>query len=127
MKARKAPCGYWGELRAVRLDGRFREHMETGGWRCAGGGRAVVIAAGEAQPGDVIEFVTGRQARVAAVLSPRPADGSPACYVTICHDTAGVPAGSPVSVLTVCFADTLVRLAGTAAAAPVPADEGVAA
>jgi len=84
-----------------------------------------VIAVGEALPGDVIEFVTGRQARVVAVLSPHPADGSPACYVTICHDTAGVPAGSPVPVLTVCFADTLVRLAG--AAVPVPADEGVAA
>ena len=48
-----------------------------------------------------------------------------ACYVTIRHDTADAPAGSPV--LTVCFADTLVRLAGTTAAAPAPADEGVAA
>ena len=39
MKARKAACGYCGELRAVRLDGRFREHAGTGGRRCAGGGR----------------------------------------------------------------------------------------
>ena len=86
----------------------------------------VVITAGEAQPGDVIEFVTGRQATVAAVLGPPPAD-SAACYVTIRDGTAGVPAGSPVPVLTVCFADTLVRLAGTVTAAPVPAGEGVAA
>jgi hypothetical protein len=126
VKARKAACGYCGELRAVRLDGRFREHAGTGGRRCAGGGRVVAITAGEAQPGDVIEFVTGRQARVATVLVPPPAD-SAACYVTICHDTADVPAGSPVLLLTVCFADTLVRLAGTTAAAPAPADEGVAA
>ncbi len=126
MKARKAACGCCGELRAVRLDGRFREHAGTGGRRCTGGGRAVAITAGEAQPGDVIEFVTGRQARVAAVLVPPPAD-SATCYVTICHDTADAPAGFPVPVLTVCFADTLVRLAGTTAASPAPADEGVAA
>jgi hypothetical protein len=116
VKARKAPCGYRGEPRAVRLDGRFREHMATGGWRCAGGGRAVVIAIGEAQPGDVIEFAGGRQARVAAVLTPRPADDSPARYVTIRHDPAG---------LTVCFVDTLVRLASTVMIAPVPLGEGV--
>jgi hypothetical protein len=54
-------------------------------------------------------------------------DDSPACYVTIRHDGAGVAEGSPVPVLTVCFADTLVRLAGTTAAVPAPADEGVAA
>ncbi len=126
MKARKAACGCCGELRAVRLDGRFREHAGTGGRRCSGGGRVVVITAGEVRPGDVIEFVTGRQARVGAVLVP-PAADSAACYVTIRHDTAGVRAGSPVPVLTVCFADALVRLAGTTAAAPAPADEGVAA
>ena len=127
MKARKAACGCCGELRAVRLDGRFREHAGTGGRRCSGGGRVVAITAGEARPGDVIEFVTGRQARVAAVLVPPPAEDPAVCYVTIRHDTADAPAGSPVPVLTVCFADTLVRLAGTTAAPPVPADEGVAA
>jgi hypothetical protein len=77
-----------------------------------------MIAVGEAKPGDVVEFVTGRQARIAAVLTPRPADDTPGCYVTICHDTADVPNGSPAPVLTVCFADELVRLAGTTAAAP---------
>ncbi len=127
MKARKAACGSCGELRAVRLDGRFREHAGTGGRRCSGGGRAVAITAGEARSGDVIEFATGRRARVAAVLAPPPAEDSAACYVTIRHDTADAPAGTPVPVLTVCFADTLVRLAGTTAAAPAPADEGVAA
>jgi len=127
VKARKAACSYCGELRAVRLDGRFREHPGTGGRRCAGGGRAVVIVVGEAVPGDVIEFVTGRRARVAAVLTPRPADDSLACYVTIRHDGAGVAEGVPVPVLTVCFADTLVRLAGTTTALQAPADEEVAA
>jgi hypothetical protein len=125
MKARKALCGYCEELRAVRLDGRFREHRGTAGGRCAGGGRVVVIPIGEAKPGDVVEFATGRQARVAAVLAPRPADDSPACYVTLCHPAAGVTGDSPVQVLTVCFADTVVRLAG--ALATIPADEGVAA
>jgi hypothetical protein len=126
VKARKAACSYCGELRAVRLDGRFREHAGTGGGRCAGGGRVVVITAGEAMPGDVIEFVTGRQARVAAVLVSLSAEGSPACYVTIRHDT-DAPVSSPVPVLTVCFADTLVRLAGITAVAPTLAGEGVAA
>jgi hypothetical protein len=87
----------------------------------------VVIAAGEAEPGDTVEFAGGRQARVAAVLPSPPADDSPACYVTIRHDPAGVPAGAPVPVLTVCFADTLVRLAGTTMTGPIPADEGTAA
>jgi len=127
VKARKAECGSCGELRAMRLDGRLREHRRAAGRRCSGGGRAVAITAGEARPGDVIEFVTGRQARVAAVLAPPPAEDSATCYVTIRHDTADAPAGSPVPVLTVCFADTLVRLTGTTAAVPAPADEGVAA
>jgi hypothetical protein len=127
VKARKAACGYCGKPRPVRLDGRFREHPGAAGRRCAGGGRVVVITAGEAEPGDVVEFAGGRRARIAAVLPPRPADGSRACYVTIRHDAAGVPAGAPVPVLTVCFADALVRLAGVVMTAPVPADAGVAA
>lgn len=129
MKARRVMCGLCSKPRPVRLDGRFREHLRAA-WqgRCAGSGRVVVISAGEAEPGDVIEFAGGRQVRVATVLPPRRADDDfPACYVTIHHDLAAVPAGVPVPVLTVCFADTLVRLAGTVMAAPVPAGEGVAA
>ncbi|MGH3196513.1 MAG: hypothetical protein ACRDNT_11390 [Streptosporangiaceae bacterium] len=127
MRTRKAPCGYCGAPRAVRLDGRFREHLGAAGGRCAGGGRVVAITVGEAEPGDVLEFAGGRRARVAAVLPSRPAGGSPGCYVTILHGARGVPPGAPFPVLTVCFADTLVRLAGTVMAVPVPAGEGVAA
>jgi len=115
VKARKVSCGHCGELRAVRRDGRLREHQGFAGARCAGGGRAAAIAVADAEPGDAVEFATGRQVRVAAVSVSRPA-ADDAAYVTIRHDAAGVPAGSPVPVLTVCFVDTIVRLAGTSTA-----------
>lgn len=124
MTARKALCGYCGELRPVRLDGRFREHLGVAGRRCAGGGRVVVIPAGEAEPGDVVEFAGGGggRVRVAGVPFSHLTGEFAGRYVTIRHDPADVPAGAPRRVLTVCFADTLVRLAGTVMSAAAPAD-----
>lgn len=111
----------------MRLDGRFRVHLGAAGRRCAGGGRVVVIPVGEAEPGDVVEFAGGRRVRVAGVPFSHLTGEFAGRYVTIRHDPAEVPAGAPRRVLTVCFADTLVRLAGIAVSAAVPAGEGAAA
>jgi hypothetical protein len=110
--ARQARCGGCGTLRTVGSNGRFRAHRVRDGAACSGGRSPAVIAAEDAWPGDVVVFVTGRAADVAAVTTG-PAGPGGTRYVTIRHDPPPPGPGAPVPVLTICQAGTPVGLAGT--------------
>ncbi len=81
-----------------------------------------MLPAGESLPGDVIAFAGGREVTVARVAFSQSPGAGQAAYVTVFHASVRDGLDASVPVVTICMAETLVRLAGHVRAA-----EGVAA